>query len=124
MRRRWARATTRTVLALLALLATGLTACGDSTKTVTVPAPQGGGQQTSPALASARQACIDGANQIPNETARAKVRKTCDQIAGDAQQARQSGLEKARKACTDGANRIPDEAARQSALQACRGIGP
>jgi hypothetical protein len=93
-------------LASLAPLACG----GGSDSGSTTAAPESGERAT------ARQACVDAANKIPDATARDEVLKQCEKInqAGAGQS--RTG---ARKACVDGANRIPVTSAREAVREQC-----
>lgn len=68
------------VIIATALLALGLGACGgSSSKSSSAPRPAR--QRRASGVPSSRQACIDSANRIPNETSRKSLLAICDKQA-------------------------------------------
>jgi hypothetical protein len=132
------------IVGLVIVAMASITGCGGgSTKTMTAqaaPATRQAAPATTPAApattptapataaaapaqpadgrAAARQSCIDGANRIPDPTARKSLLQVCNSSGHGSR----TGAAKAavRKSCIDGANRIPVKASRDALLSHCR----
>jgi hypothetical protein len=113
-------------LALLLLLvvgATALSACGggssSSSSSTSAPATSTAGSGGD--VKAAKQACLDGAKNIPDPGARSTAEQACNRITfGETSNANVSAaLHKAKQACLDGAKNIPIASVKQEVEQQC-----
>jgi len=114
----------RLVLSLL-VVGTSLNGCGGSsfsTSATSTPATSTNGFDGS--LAAAKGACVDGAQNIPDQGARSTAQQACDMIpSGSTSKPNVNAtLANAKQVCLDGAQNIPDQGARSTAQQACNMI--
>ena len=113
-------------LALLLLLVVGagtLSACGggssSSSSSTSAPATSTAGSGGD--VTAAKQACLEGAKNIPDPGARSTAEQACNKITfGETSDANVSAaLDKAKQACLDGAKNIPIASVKLEVEQQC-----